>query len=153
MFLVLGFCMHCSSSNQGHHGGRDKQANPISSLPRCGFLHARTRPHWVRSHVSQNIGNRRRGQWTRAHLISIDKHRRGRVGKTHYDVTLSMRAALCFGLALRKRRSARPPCSPQARPAHTRPRATGTRTLPACLLCHHLHCHAALPCSPLGDRA
>ena len=69
-----------------------------------------------------------------------------------------MRAALCFGPALRKRRSARPPCAPQARPAHTRQRATGTRTLPACLLCvvvlcHHLHCHTALQCSPLGDRA
>jgi len=57
-----------------------------------------------------------------------------------------------------KRRSARPPCAPQARPAHTRQHPTGTRTLPACLLCvvvlcHHLHCHAALQCSPLGDRA
>jgi len=45
--VVLGFRMHCSILYQGRHVGRDKQANPISSLPRRGFLHARTRTHWV----------------------------------------------------------------------------------------------------------
>ena len=82
-------------------------------------------------------------------MVSIDKRRRGRAGKTHGDVTLSTRAAPCFGPALRKRRSARTLCAPQARPAHTRERATGTRTLPARLfcvvvLCHQRHCRAAL---------
>jgi len=49
-------------------------------------------------------------------------------------------------------------CAPQARPAHTRQRATGARTLPACLscvviLCHQRHCRSTLQCRPLRDRA
>jgi len=62
--------------------------------------------------------------------------------------TLSTRAALCFGPALRKRRRARPPCAPQARPVHTRQRATGTRTLPACLLCVVVLCHTSTDMQP-----
>ena len=107
-----------------------------------------------------------RGRWRRAHLVSTDKSRRGRAGsassracsKPQCDVTLSTRAAPCFGPALRKRRSARPLCAPQARTVHTRQRATGARTLPACLpcvvvLCHQRHCRATLQCCPLRDRA
>ena len=60
--------------------------------------------------------------------------------------------------ALKKRRSARPLCAPQARTVYTRQRATGARTLPACLpcivmLCHQRHCRATLQCRPLWDRA
>ena len=55
--------------------------------------------------------------------------------------TLSTRAAPRFGHALRKRRSARTLCAPQARTAHTRKRATCTRALPACLLCVVVPCH------------
>jgi len=89
-----------------------------------------------------------RGQWRRAHLVSIDKRRRGRAGKTHCDVTLSTRAVPCCDHALRKRRSARTLCAPQARPAHTRQRATGTRTLPACLFCFVVLCIRATAVQP-----
>jgi len=102
-----------------------------------------------------------RGQWRRAHLVSIDKSRRGRASKPQCDVTLSTRAAPCCGPALRKRaggryatRSARPLCAPQARTVHTRQRATGARTLPACLPCvvvttqgKRAHCPLACPAS------
>ena len=89
------------------------------------------------------------GQWRRAHLVSIDKSRRDRASKPHCDVSLSTRAAPCFGPALRKRRSARPLCA-----VHTRQRATGARTLPACLpcvvvLCLQRHCRVTLQCRPL----
>jgi len=57
-----------------------------------------------------------------------------------------------------RRRRDRPLCAPQARPAHTRQRATGARTMSACLsyvvmLCHQRHCRATLQCRPLRDRA
>ena len=68
-------------------------------------------------------------------MVTIDKRRRGRAGKTQGDVTLSTRAAPYFCPALRKRHSARPLCAPQACSAHTRDRATDTRTLPARLFC------------------
>ena len=94
-----------------------------------------------------------RGQWR----VIIDKSRRGRAGKSQCDVTLSTRAPPGFGPALRKRRSARPLCAPQARTVHTRQRATGARTLPACLpcvvvLCHQRHCRTTLQCRPLRDK-
>jgi len=85
-----------------------------------------------------------------------DKRRRGRAGKTHCEVTLSTRAAPCSGPALRKRRSARTLCAPQARPAHTRQRATGSRALPACMLCVVVLCHqrhaVCARCSSLWPR-
>ena len=56
-----------------------------------------------------------------------------------------------------RRRRDRLLCAPQARPAHTRHRATGARTLPACLscvvmLCHQRHCRSTLQCCGIGRR-
>ena len=57
-----------------------------------------------------------------------------------------------------RRRRDRLLCAPPARPAHTRQRATGARTLPAWLscvviLCHERHCRSTLQYRPMRDRA
>ena len=57
-----------------------------------------------------------------------------------------------------RRRRDRPLCAPQVRPAHTRQRATGARTMSVCLscvviLCYQSHCRATLQCRPLRVRA